>query len=93
MLKDCFEKKNISMLQDAVLKLSKEDAEYHIQRCVDSGLWVPNASEGIDGEKDEGGEKDGEKDSSVDGEKGAEKKEEEIYEEVDDGVLSKDKNN
>ena len=45
------------MLQEAVLKLSKEDAEYHIQRCVDSGLWVPNAK---DNEEAKDGEKEGE---------------------------------
>lgn len=31
------------MLQDAVTKLPKEEAEYHIKRCIDSGLWVPDA--------------------------------------------------
>ena len=33
------------MLQDAVTKLPKEEAEYHIKRCIDSGLWVPGAGE------------------------------------------------
>lgn len=42
-LKECFEKKDIAMLQDAVTKLPKEEAEYHIKRCIDSGLWVPDA--------------------------------------------------
>jgi len=43
-LKECFEKKDISMLQDAVTKLPKEEAEYHIKRCIDSGLWVPGGA-------------------------------------------------
>jgi len=43
-LKQCFEKKDISMLQDAVTKLPKEEAEYHIKRCIDSGLWVPGGT-------------------------------------------------
>lgn len=43
-LQECFEKKDIGMLQEAVTKLSKEDAEYHIKRCIDSGLWVPGGS-------------------------------------------------
>ena len=43
-LKECFEKKNIAMLQDAVTKLPKEEAEYHIKRCIDSGLWVPGGA-------------------------------------------------
>ena len=50
--------------------MKKEDAEYHIKRCVDSGLWVPNAQDA------EGGEGEGP-------EEGAEQKEEETYEEVD----------
>ena len=71
-LKECFEKKDIGMLQEAVLKLSKEDAEYHIQRCVDSGLWVPNAKDAKDTEEGEGEEAGGTKD------------EEEVYEEVEE---------
>jgi len=53
-LKDCFEKKDISMLQDAVTKLPKEEAEYHIKRCIDSGLWVPGG--GADGPEGGGSE-------------------------------------
>lgn len=72
-LQECFEKKDIQMLQEAVAKLPKEEAEYHIKRCVDSGLWVPNAK---DAEK----EKDG-------GEGGAEDKDDgsdnEVYQELD----------
>jgi cell division cycle protein 37 len=44
-MKECFEKKDIGMLQAVVMKMEKEDAEYHIKRCVDSGLWVPNAED------------------------------------------------
>lgn len=52
-LQQCFEKKDIQMLQDAITKLPKEEAEYHIKRCVDSGLWVPDAK---DAEKSTGGD-------------------------------------
>ena len=45
-LKECFEKKDIALLQDAVTKIPKEEAEYHIKRCIDSGLWVPDAKKG-----------------------------------------------
>lgn len=33
--------------------LSPQDAKYHMQRCIDSGLWVPNskASEAKEGEE------------------------------------------
>lgn len=34
--------------------MSEEDAKYHMKRCVDSGLWVPDANKS----KDEDG-KDG----------------------------------
>lgn len=33
------------MLQKAILELPKEEAEYHMKRCVESGLWVPNAAD------------------------------------------------
>ncbi|ESN99042.1 hypothetical protein HELRODRAFT_188986, partial [Helobdella robusta] len=56
-LKECFEKKDIAMLQDAVTKLPKEEAEYHIKRCIDSGLWVPDAkSSKVPEESEEAGE-------------------------------------
>ena len=45
-LKACFENQNIELLQDTLLKMKKEDAEYHMDRCVKSGLWVPDAKKG-----------------------------------------------
>ena len=42
-LKECFESQNIEMLQETLLKMKKEDAEYHMDRCIKSGLWVPDA--------------------------------------------------
>ena len=44
-LQDCFEKKDIPMLQDALGEMPEEEARYHLKRCVDSGLWIPNAKE------------------------------------------------
>jgi len=41
------------MLQDAVTKIPKEEAEYHIKRCIDSGLWVPGG-----GTTDDDGDED-----------------------------------
>jgi len=40
------------MLQDAVTKIPKEEAEYHIKRCIDSGLWVPGGGDKADDEAD-----------------------------------------
>ena len=44
------------MLQQAVLEMPKEEAEYHIKRCIDSGLWVPNAADAEKQEEEEGAE-------------------------------------
>jgi cell division cycle protein 37 len=32
-------------LKEVIAKMPEEDAKYHIKRCVDSGLWVPEASQ------------------------------------------------
>jgi len=71
-LKECFESQNIEMLQECLLKMDKKDAEYHLDRCVKSGLWVPQA----DKEPKTGGEGAAEKEENKDGE------EEEVYEAV-----------
>lgn len=42
-LQKCFEDKDIDMLKVEMAKLPKEDAEYHLKRCIDSGMWVPDA--------------------------------------------------
>ncbi|KAL7034653.1 hypothetical protein ACKWTF_008040 [Chironomus riparius] len=40
-LQDCFEKRDTEMLKEAIMKMPEEEAKYHMKRCVDSGLWVP----------------------------------------------------
>ncbi|XP_032782960.1 hsp90 co-chaperone Cdc37 [Daphnia magna] len=45
-LKECFETQNIELLQQAISTLPEEEARYHMKRCVDSGLWVPDANSG-----------------------------------------------
>ncbi|XP_042309904.1 hsp90 co-chaperone Cdc37 [Sceloporus undulatus] len=42
-LQKCFDVKDVSMLQDAISKMDPAEAKCHMQRCIDSGLWVPNA--------------------------------------------------
>lgn len=42
-LQKCFDVKDVQMLQDAISKMDPADAKYHMQRCIDSGLWVPNS--------------------------------------------------
>lgn len=34
---------DIPLLQQTIAAMSEEDATYHMKRCVDSGLWVPDA--------------------------------------------------
>lgn len=34
-----FESRNVEDLKKALMKLDEEEAEYHMKRCVDSGLW------------------------------------------------------
>jgi len=40
-----FETRNVDDLKAALMKLDPEQADYHMKRCVDSGLWVANADE------------------------------------------------
>lgn len=42
-LKKCFETQDVQMLQDTISKMDENEAKYHMKRCVDSGLWVPDA--------------------------------------------------
>lgn len=42
-LKECFESRSVAKLQDVLAKMPKEEAAYHMQRCIDSGLWVSDA--------------------------------------------------
>jgi len=43
-LQKCFESRDVQLLQDTIAKMDKEQAAYHMKRCVDSGLWVADAS-------------------------------------------------
>ena len=42
-LRKCFETRNVAKLQQVIGELSKEEAAFHMRRCIDSGLWVPDA--------------------------------------------------
>lgn len=43
-MKECFEKQDVPMLQQLLREMPENDAKYHMKRCVDSGLWVPDES-------------------------------------------------
>ncbi|NWT12332.1 CDC37 protein, partial [Vireo altiloquus] len=54
-LQKCFDVKDVQMLQDTISKMDPTEAKYHMQRCIDSGLWVPNARDGDRDRGDRGG--------------------------------------
>ena len=61
-MQECFESRDLSKLQEVIANMNEEDAKYHMKRCVDSGLWVPDASsplaaEGRAGDKSDDQEK------------------------------------
>ncbi|XP_030636428.1 hsp90 co-chaperone Cdc37 [Chanos chanos] len=52
-MQKCFDEKDVQMLQDAISKMDPTEAKYHMKRCIDSGLWVPNSRTDEDGDKEE----------------------------------------
>eukprot|EP00730_Choanoeca_flexa_P019757 TRINITY_DN9662_c0_g1_i1.p1 TRINITY_DN9662_c0_g1~~TRINITY_DN9662_c0_g1_i1.p1 ORF type:complete len:379 (+),score=129.77 TRINITY_DN9662_c0_g1_i1:34-1137(+) len=52
-IKEAFEKQDTPALQAGFAALSKEDAEYHFKRVVDSGLWVPGGGDAEEEADDE----------------------------------------
>uniref|UniRef100_A0A7S1QM02 Hsp90 chaperone protein kinase-targeting subunit n=1 Tax=Alexandrium catenella TaxID=2925 RepID=A0A7S1QM02_ALECA len=45
-MREAFEAKDTQRLQAAIEALPEEEARYHLKRCEDSGLWVPNPDAG-----------------------------------------------
>mmetsp|Transcript_17527 Transcript_17527/g.52961 ORF Transcript_17527/g.52961 Transcript_17527/m.52961 type:complete len:349 (-) Transcript_17527:68-1114(-) len=45
-MRAAFEAKDLQRLQAAIESLPEEEAKYHLKRCEDSGLWVPNPDAG-----------------------------------------------
>ncbi|KAM9492001.1 hsp90 co-chaperone Cdc37-like [Salvelinus alpinus] len=70
-MKKCFDDKDISMLQEAISKMDPMEAKGHMKRCIDSGLWVPNAN--TDNEEDEEEDKEDEEEPEKEGEAEEEK--------------------
>jgi len=69
-LQKCFESQDIELLKETMGNLPDEIARYHLDRCIKSGLWVPDANKASAG--------------NASGEEGKSKEEdeEETYEEV-----------
>jgi cell division cycle protein 37 len=38
-MQEAFESRDTEKLKQALLNMSESEAEYHMKRCVDSGLW------------------------------------------------------
>lgn len=38
-MQDAFESRDVEELKKALMELDPKDAEYHMKRCIDSGLW------------------------------------------------------
>lgn len=57
-LQKCFESRDIALLQETISKMPEDQAKFHLKRCVDSGLWVPDASK-VDKEEKDGESADG----------------------------------
>lgn len=55
-LQECFESKNIKLLQETILKMDDESARYHMKRCIDSGLWLPDGGKGSEASTEDGAE-------------------------------------
>ncbi|XP_040202350.1 hsp90 co-chaperone Cdc37 [Rana temporaria] len=46
-LQKCFDSKDIEMLKETISKMDPKEASVYMKQCVDSGLWVPNAKDGL----------------------------------------------
>jgi len=57
-MQDCFEKREIGLLQQVIANMPEDQAKYHMKRCIDSGLWVPDAKTAAQGEAEEPPEQD-----------------------------------
>lgn len=42
-LQKCFETQDHALLQETLAVMPRKEAFYHMKRCVDSGLWLPDA--------------------------------------------------
>lgn len=62
-LRNCFDSRDVKLLQETISKMDEEEAKYHMKRCVDSGLWVPEANKK---DADEGSDAENAEDVSAD---------------------------
>uniref|UniRef100_A0A0A9YDS2 Hsp90 co-chaperone Cdc37 n=1 Tax=Lygus hesperus TaxID=30085 RepID=A0A0A9YDS2_LYGHE len=65
-LQDCFEKQDIPMLQEVIANMPQDEAAFHMKRCVDSGLWLPDGGKKDSAEGGDPGEEPTETDDKSD---------------------------
>lgn len=53
-MQDCFESRDIGSLQAVISAMDEEQAKYHMKRCIESGLWVPDAKNAAAAPDEEG---------------------------------------
>lgn len=70
-LQKCFEEKDIPMLQDVLGRMPEEEARGYLKKCIDSGLWVPNAQD-VQAQAKEGGDSTSQEESGEEYERVAE---------------------
>ncbi|KAK8767344.1 hypothetical protein V5799_005884 [Amblyomma americanum] len=58
-LQKCFESRDLEMLKEVIATIPEEEARYHMKRCVDSGLWVPDAKAAEQGAQEASSETSG----------------------------------
>ena len=52
-MQEAFGERSVDALRAALHKLTPEDAQYHMKRCVDSGLWDPAGGGAAEADDDE----------------------------------------
>lgn len=43
-MRAAFDSQEVARLQEVAQKMDREVFGYHLQRCIDSGLWIPDAN-------------------------------------------------
>ena len=52
-MREAFASQSVQALMDIAEKMDREVFQYHLDRCIKSGLWVPNAKDQEEDEKEE----------------------------------------
>ena len=53
-MQEAFGSREVEELKKALTSMPADDAQYHMKRCIDSGLWDPAGGGGGDDDDEEG---------------------------------------